>query len=238
MMANMTFEEFQQEIADQIKDHLPEKYQDSQVHLQEVQKNNEVLHGITITSSDSNMSPNIYLESFYDKYQEGEDLDSILDAIADIRVSNEMDQDFDVTKITDFDQVRDKLAARMVGMEDNADYLAQRPHTQMDDLAVTYCVMVGENDKGSMSVPVTQQLMDNWGVTVEELHDIAKANQDELSPSTFRSMNEVMQEMMVPQIMNEMGVDRESAEQMVQDMMPPEDQKHNIREKILVMQEW
>lgn len=222
-MADMSFEEFKQEIADNIKDHLPEQYQDSTVQLNTVQKNNEALDAITITSPDSNVSPTIYLNSFYEDYQNGQDMDTIMDRIADVRVEHEVSQDFDVSKITDFDQVKDHIAARVVGMEDNADLLDQRPHAEMDDLAVTYCVMLGEDANGSMSVPITNQLMETWGVTQEELHDLAKANQDELTPSTFKSMNEVMAEMMIPQIMDDMGLDREAAQEMVESMMPPED---------------
>ena len=219
----MSFEEFKQEIADNIKDHLPDQYQDSTVQLNTVQKNNEALDAITITSPDSNVSPTIYLNSFYEDYQNGQDMDSIMDRIADVRVEHEVSQDFDVSKITDFDQVKDHIAARVVGIEDNADLLDQRPHAEMDDLAVTYCVMLGEDANGSMSVPVTNQLMEAWGVTQEDLHDLAKANQDELTPSTFKSMNEVMAEMMIPQIMNDMGMDREAAQEIVEAMMPPED---------------
>ncbi|MDO4189926.1 MAG: DUF5688 family protein, partial [Lachnospiraceae bacterium] len=193
------------------------------VQLNTVQKNNEALDAITITSPDSNVSPTIYLNSFYEDYQNGQDMDTIMDRIADVRVEHEVSQDFDVSKITDFDQVKDHIAARVVGMEDNADLLDQRPHAEMDDLAVTYCVMLGEDANGSMSVPVTNQLMETWGVTQEDLHDLAKANQDELTPSTFKSMNEVMAEMMIPQIMDDMGLDREAAQEMVESMMPPED---------------
>lgn len=225
-MADMTFEEFMQEIADNIKDHLPDQYQDSTIQLNTVQKNNEALDAITITSPDSNVSPTIYLNSFYEDYQNGQDMDTILDHIADIRVEHEVSQDFDVSKITDFDQVKDHIAARVVGIEDNSDLLDQRPHAVMDDLAVTYCVMLGEDANGSMSVPITNQLMETWGVTQEELHDLAKANQDELTPSTFKSMNEVMAEMMIPQMMSDMGVDRETAQEMIESMMPPEDKMY------------
>lgn len=222
-MADMSFEEFKQEIADNIKDHLPEQYQDSNVQLNTVQKNNEALDAITITSPDSNVSPTIYLNSFYEDYQNGQDMDTIMDRIADVRVEHEVSKDFDVSKITDFDQVKDHIAARVVGMEDNSDLLDQRPHVEMDDLAVTFCVMLGEDSNGSMSVPITNQLMENWGVTVDDLQTLAKENQAELTPSTFKSMSEVMMDMMVPQFMDDMGVDRETAEQMLSDMMPPEE---------------
>ena len=68
-MADMTFDEFKQEIADNIKEYLPDKYADSIVQVNAVQKNNETLDALTITSPDSNMSPTIYLNSFYEDYQ-------------------------------------------------------------------------------------------------------------------------------------------------------------------------
>ena len=97
-MADMSFEEFKQEIADNIKDHLPDQYQDSTVQLNTVQKNNEALDAITITSPDSNVSPTIYLNSFYEDYQNGQDMDTIMDRIADVRVEHEVSQDFDVSR--------------------------------------------------------------------------------------------------------------------------------------------
>ena len=116
-MADMTFDEFKQEIADNIKEYLPDKYVDSTVQVNAVQKNNETLDALTVTSPDSNMTPAIYLNSYYEDYQNGRDMDDILDSIADLRVEHEVNQDFDVSSITDFEKVSDKIAARLYGME-------------------------------------------------------------------------------------------------------------------------
>ena len=222
-MADLSFEDFKQKITDEIKNYLPEWYQDSTVQINTVQKNNEALDSITITSPESNVCPTIYLNSFYEEYKDGKDIESIMDKIADIRVNNEISNDFDVSMITDFDQVKDKIAARLVGLEDNAELLSQRPHETMADIAVTYSVMLGENENGLMSVPITNQLMETWGTTKDELYELALTNMDKLEPSTFRTMNEVLADIMIPKIMEDSGVDRETAEQMVSDMMPPED---------------
>ena len=219
----MDYESFKAEIASNIKDYLPLDYADSNVSLQTVQKNNESLDAITITSPDSNVSPTIYLNSFFEEYEAGKSMDDILTKIADVRVEHEVAKDFDVSRITDFDQVKNQIAGRIVGIEDNAELLSQRPHEVMDDLAVTYCVMLGEDMNGSMSVPVTYQLMEAWGVTQPELQALAKENLSELTPSTFKSMNEVMAEMMLPQMIEDMGGDREAAQQMLEAMMPPEE---------------
>lgn len=219
----MDFEAFKNEVADRIKDFLPVDYIDSNILVQTVQKNNESLEAITISSPESNVSPTIYLNNFYEDYENGRDIEDILTDIANIRVEHEVDKDFDVTHITEYSRVKDKIAARMVGIEGNDALLDQRPHETMDDLAVTYCIMLGEDGNGSMSVPITNQLMDTWDVTQADLHALAKENLNVLTPSTFKPMSEVMAEMMIPQLMDDMGVDRTTAEQIIKDMIPPED---------------
>lgn len=223
-MSNMNFDEFKQEVVDRIKDFLPEKYEDTKVSLQDVMKNNDTkLSAVTITLPDSNISPTIYLNQFYEEMQNGKSMEGILSSIASVRVEHEVSQPFDVSRITDFDQVKDKIAARLIGAEMNEELLSARPHTMMDDLAVTYCVMLGEDERGSMSVPITNQLMENWNVSVEQLHGIAMENMETLTPGSFRSMNEVMMDMMMPNLINECGGDREQAEMMLEAMCPPDD---------------
>ena len=223
-MSNMNFDEFKQEVVDRIKDFLPEKYEDAKVSLQDVMKNNDTkLSAVTITLPDSNISPTIYLNQFYEEMQNGKSMEGILSSIASVRVEHEVSQPFDVSRITDFDQVKDKIAARLIGAEMNEELLSARPHTMMDDLAVTYCVMLGEDERGSMSVPITNQLMENWNVSVEQLHGIAMENMETLTPGSFRSMNEVMMDMMMPNLINECGGDREQAEMMLEAMCPPDD---------------
>ena len=63
-------------------------------------------------------------------------MDDILAAIADVRTQHEMSQDFDVSKLTDFDSVKDRITCRLINAEQNAEYLADKPHTMVDDLAV------------------------------------------------------------------------------------------------------
>ncbi len=47
-------------------------FEDCTIQLQEVTKNNgRILHGISIREKDSNIAPTIYLEAFFDQYQDG-----------------------------------------------------------------------------------------------------------------------------------------------------------------------
>ena len=216
----MDFEEFKTSVADQIRDYLPEKYADATVALQDVTKNNDtVLTGLLIRTEDSNIAPNIYLENFFEQYQDGEDLGSILQHIADIRVNHEMEQGFDVSKITDFDQVKDHIICKLINAEMNAEYLADKPHTIVEDLAVIYAVDLGGNESGKMTAPITNALMEQYGVNTQELHDIAIHNLSE-SQIEFKTMRDVLIDMMFPE-----GI---SADDPRAFMIPPEEESPSM----------
>ncbi len=87
----MGFGEFTQQVAEEIKRFLPSQYEDASVSLQDVTKNNDMqLTGIMIRTEENNIAPNIYLEQFYEQYQDGRDLDDILRDIAEVRIKRDV----------------------------------------------------------------------------------------------------------------------------------------------------
>lgn len=186
----MNFEEFKNEVKENILAHLPEKYEGADVSISEVVKNNDNhLFGLSIKREDSNISPNIYLESFFEDYENGKPMDEILDELASIREKHDVELDFDFNEILDIDKVRDNIACRLVGMENNEQFLSDRPYDKVSDLAVIYCIKLDQMEGGS--VPITNQLLKNLGISHKELHDIAMENlqKEDLS---FKSMREVL----------------------------------------------
>ena len=217
----MNYEEFKHEVADRIKDFLPEKYADADVSIQTVVKNNDQkLDGLMVKLEDSNIAPNIYLNQFYEQHEDGRPMDDILAAIADVRTQHEMSQDFDVSRLTDFDSVKDRITCRLINAEQNAEYLADKPHTMVDDLAVTYHIAIGKEESGNMSAPITDRLMESYGVDVEQLHKLALDNMETLTPATFKSMTETMVDMMLPDMMRN-GMTEEQARDAIAGMIPP-----------------
>ena len=216
----MNYDEFKQEVADRIKEFLPEKYADAEVSIQSVVKNNDLkLDGLMVKLEDSNIAPNIYLNQFYEQYEDGRDMDDILAAIADVRTEHEMDHDFDISKLTDFDSVKDRISCKLINAEQNAEYLADKPHTMVDDLAVTYHIAIGKEESGTMSAPITNRLMEGYGATVEQLHQLALDNMDTLTPASFKSMTETMVDMMLPDMMRS-GMSEEEARETIAQMIP------------------
>ena len=196
-MEKMSFDVFTKAVVEKIREYLPESFANASVELQTVVKNNDLkLTGLTIRSAESNICPTIYLEQFFEKYQAGEDMNEVLETIADIRLRNELKETFDVGQITDFDRVRGKIVPRLIGKEWNRELLAIRPHKIIADLAVTYHILMGHDFSGIASAPITNALMESWGVDVDTLHDLAIQNMPKLLPSTFQTMSSVLASMM------------------------------------------
>lgn len=220
-MNEMNFDEFKQAIVDNIKDYLPAKFEESDVEVRQVLKNNDtVLDGLTIQDPDTNVAPTIYLNQFFEEYQNGRDLNDIIGDIADVYIANTVDRQMDVSFVTDFEKAKGNILPRLVNAEENQELLAQRPHMIMDDLAVTYHLEMGKSENGNMSVAITNTILDTYGISQEELHDLAVANLEEKMPAIFQGMSEVVKEMMLPQIMSDLDLSKEAALDYIEQMIP------------------
>ena len=201
----MTYEEFKKEVVEQIKDFLPAEYQNAEVKIQDVIKNNDThVSGLTIRNEEEIISPTLYLENFFEQLEEGNNsLSGILSSIADTydqAMNNNISQNAQeiVGNITDYEATKNKIVPRMVNLESNEERLKGMPHTEMGDLAVTYHVNLGKEGDGTMSVAITNQMLERYGVSVGELHDQACANMENISPTTIKNMRDTLMEIMVP----------------------------------------
>ena len=229
----MTFDEFKQEVVEKIKDFLPVEYQNAEVSIQDVIKNNDThLSGLTIRKEDTGISPTLYLNDYFEAMENGEhSMNGILTRIADT-YAQAAEHDIaksaeDIVKnITDYEETKDKIVPRVVNREANEERLKELPHKDVgDDLAVTYHVDLGNDGDGSMSVAISNQMMEKYGVSIDELHDQACANMEKLTPTQIKGMQDTLMEMMIPGYADmseeekntqayEMGFDRQEPEAM------------------------
>ncbi|MDO4647007.1 MAG: DUF5688 family protein [Eubacteriales bacterium] len=194
----MNRKEFQQYLEETIKDYLPDSYADATITFNEVVKNNDThLTGISIMRPGESVVPNIYLENFWKDYQNGKDIDEIVGDIADMRIEYSAPQ-FDqeaARGILNYEVAKDKLQIRLCDTKENQDRLKNLVHTEHSDFSATYHVLVQEDASGTASAPVTHQLMENWGVTVEQLHADALAA-DQMRSPMLCDMAEMMESIM------------------------------------------
>ena len=92
--------------------------------------------------------------------------------------------------------MKDKLAIEIVSSERNKNTLAGVPHKDIEDMAVVYRFVIGDTGSGSGSILVTNQMLENYGITAEQLHEDALKNAPEIRPLVIEGMGEVLAKQM------------------------------------------
>ena len=214
----MNYEEFKDNVQENIKGFLPPEYETAEVKISQVIKNNgQEFDALQIRKEGENITPSIYLNGIFDDMEKNnKDLDMVMQQIADTRISADRSQlPVSIDDITNFDSIKDKIDCRLLNMEKNEEYLKDRPFTQVEDLAVVYSIDLGGNDiDGKMSTVITDNLMGQWGISTEELHSVAMENLEN-SDSKFMSMRDTIVALMFP--------DMDPSDPTIDMMLPPMD---------------
>lgn len=193
----MNYQEFKRFVAGNIKEYLPEKYQDADVHIREVTKNNNLkLDGLTVELPGQNTSPTIYLNSFYGQYEAGRQIEEIMGSLAELREANDIAQNIPVEKLMNFEEVKDAIIFQVVGAEANQDRLQNMPHHIEKDMALVYQILLKKEEEGFAAIPIGNDMMERMGIEEEMLHEAAMENTPREFPVIFQPMSTVMREMM------------------------------------------
>ena len=203
----LTFGEFVDEVRKSIKDYLPEKFADAEVHVDQFQKLNTAYLGLQVKREGQMVVPNINLNARFADYQENRmSLEAAMRTIAEqVQLAPEIQTEW----LKDYSQVKDHLFIRVSDAKENEDFLRMSPHKEVDGLAVSYHIAFEGLHGVEASTPVSYKMMEMYGVTAEQLHADALESTQRLYPVKYASMAEVMQQMM--------GIEPD----MAADMMPP-----------------
>ena len=95
---------------------------------------------------------------------------------------------------------------------------------ELDDvlaqIASVYQILMDKTGEGTATITITDNLMDGYGITLEELHDQALQNMDTLQPHSFKGMNETVAEMIAVDIARDQNIGMDEAKEMAMQMMP------------------
>ena len=213
---NMDYENFKESFIGDVKQGLYERgIEDVKIGTQHTEKLNESYESIFVTPAGSNIGVNMNLESYFKAVEEGVDYREVVDkAVNTFAGGIEQSPSFDVSSLTDYDQMKDKLVMQVVGTDTNASLLSNVPHQEMEDLSVVYRFVLENNEDSRASILVTNQMMNVMGVTPEQLHEDALVNSPQLKPIVIMGMNEVMMEMIGMEQAEMMGIPLDMDEKM------------------------
>lgn len=208
----MSFEEFANGMADNMKSYLPEWYEDAKVELIDMQKLNDNYTGLRVTLPDEKVAPCLNMNAAYEAYLDGIDLrDIVAKAVDTITMPV---PSVDVSGILDYENIKDKLFIRVSNYEKNQEALADIPHEKVEDLAITYHILVEAIDDGVGSITIHNGMMEQYGITQEQLHQDAVANSVKIMPPEIESMASVLENSMRAEMMMN-GISEDEIDEMI-----------------------
>jgi len=191
--------EFYDHVKDHLTDYLPAAFAGAKVDLREKLVNyDEEMVGISVMMPGEIVAPVIYLDDIYDAYRDDViTLDVAMERVADMAVKahEQSIADLHPEQVMDYGFVKDKLQVRLFDTEKNQKKLQDLVHYSIGDLTCAYSVQLSETQDHSMSVMVTPQLMDAWGINKRQLHETALVD-DMARGATLNAINELLESMM------------------------------------------
>ena len=200
----MDYERFKEGFQDALKAELAVRGADVELTARRVDKMNESYDAITVRPMDSSIGVNISVEKAFAAYENGTPIPEIAEHFADaVEKGFRESPQVDLESLSDYEQMKSKLSMEVVSAEKNAELLESVPHERMEDMAVVYRFVLDQTDSGNGTILVTNQLLDQYGITKEQFRADAMENAPEIRPSEIRGMSEVMSELapgMIPEV--------------------------------------
>ena len=166
------------------------------VEIQEVTKVNLSLEGLTIRKQGENIAPTIYLNQYFNQFNDGRAMDDIVQDIIRVYENNQPKNIMDVFKTEDFydfDKMKEKIVLKVINTGRNLDLLEQVPHLDMEGLGLSVVfyvsLMTGEQSAGIL---IKNEHLKLWEKTVSDLLTVAEVNTNRMHAFTIKSMNEVL----------------------------------------------
>lgn len=186
-------EEFYNNVANGVSEILGDEMV---VEIQEVTKVNLSLDGLTIRKRNESIAPTIYLNQYFNQFNDGRTMDDIVKDIIRVYENNQPENIMDVFKTEDFydfDKMKEKIVLKVINTERNLDLLEQVPNLSMEGLGLSVVfyvsIMTGEQSAGIL---IKNEHLKLWEKTVSDLTSLAEINTNRMHAFTIKSINEVL----------------------------------------------
>ncbi len=209
----MNFEEFTDAVLAEIQSKADGVFK---ALIKNVTKNNGIrLTGITAEAEVCNVAPCVYLDNFYEEYENGGmKLSETVDEIYRLLKKHLDDaQSINISGFLDWETVKESIYAKVVNAGQNKELLEGTPYRLFLDMAVVYYVVIGGfAAEGTGTILIQNEHMEMWGQNEGNLYYTAISNMRSDGEPCFDSMETVIKNIM-PEAAN-LGKDREQQSDM------------------------
>ena len=189
----MNFEEFTDAVLAEIQNKADGAFK---VLIKNVTKNNGIkLTGITAETEVCNVAPCVYLDNYYEEYENGGmKLSEAVDEIYRLLKKHLDDaQSINISGFLDWETVKGSIYAKMVNAGQNKELLERTPYRLFLDMAVVYYVVIdGFAAEGTGTILIRNEHMEMWGQNERDLYHAAISNMRSDGEPCFDSMETVI----------------------------------------------
>lgn len=188
----MVYESFLNSLTEQLQHELGDGYQ---ISIRRIPKNNGVtLDGLCILSDEFPMSPAVYLNSYFEQYEQGMTLDDIIRDILNLYRTTAIPAPISSAEFSHLELFQSKIMFKLIHAESNKELLHDIPHIRYLDLAVVFYLYLDHSVSGQLTALIHKEHMNRWNIKVKDLWQFALANTPLAFPAEIRSMAELMKE--------------------------------------------
>ncbi|SFC55899.1 DUF5688 family protein [Butyrivibrio sp. YAB3001] len=194
----MDFEEFKEAITKDVKKAVDERLgTNTEVEIRHNNKTNYSYDALIVRPEGAEVGVSLDSDQLYKGFENGIDYNTIVSGAAD-QAAKALKEgpEFDIDMFSDYGQMKEKLSIEVISAERNADILVNVPHKNLEDMAIVYRFNVGMTPEGRGTILVTNDMLDKYGITAEQLHADALESAPEIRPVVIKGMSEFLAEMM------------------------------------------
>ena len=191
----ISYQLFLEYVKENILSYMPGEYGSSQVEIvRAVKENDQVYEGIAMIRSAAGIRypAVLYCESFYKEYLQSGNTDSMMKRIADTYVAIESKgYTKNYPDVTRFEDVKSMIGYSVVNEKWSREMLVDIVYKCEEDLAKVYKLYAFDEEECS-SLKISNELMEVWGVTVEQLDELANQNMPRMFPPVVGSSEKIL----------------------------------------------
>lgn len=190
----MTYQEFKQQVRTAVQKALGSGVT---VTIQDIIKNNDThLDGLTVLSTQCNISPTIYLNYYFRQFEKGTSFSEICCQILKAYEDNRAEDSIDISFFTDYEKVKSRIIFKLINYEKNKELLSSVPHYRFLDLAIVFCCLLESIPAGNATIMIFQHHLRYWDITKDDLYALAAQNTPRLLSYDLRNMTDILKELL------------------------------------------
>ncbi len=190
----MNYQQFIEEVERRVKEKIKGN-ETMTVYIHTAVKNNgKERKGITVSEKGIHISPTIYLEEYFQQFQEGKPIEKIVEKILRLYEEVKCSHPCEESLLQNYEELKGKFACKLIHRGKNEKLLNDIPYVPWMDLAIVVFVLLEVSPYGTATVLVRKEHLEIWGLTEAQLFDEAKKNTPILLPYQFCPMRKLLRE--------------------------------------------